>query len=143
MRREDDGWSAPRWRALLEARWRSRLAELTELSLAYHAAAADDPEDVRARRLLHRAVAARQRLADSEEALGRVAAGSFGRCEECAELIPAGLLAAAPESRYCGRCAAAQARTAGSVVTGTVVTGGAVAGGAVAGGAAVAGAASR
>jgi len=28
----------PQWRALLEARWQARLTELTELSLAYHAA---------------------------------------------------------------------------------------------------------
>ena len=106
MRREDDERSAPRWRAVLEARWRVRLQELTELSLAYHAAAADDPEDTRARRLLHRAVAARQRMADTEDALDRVGAGRFGRCEQCEALIPEVLLAAAPESRYCGRCAA-------------------------------------
>src|SRR5215475_4383238 len=30
----------PRWRALLEARWRARLQEVTELALAYHDAAA-------------------------------------------------------------------------------------------------------
>jgi DnaK suppressor protein len=105
MRREDEGRSAPRWRAILEARWRIRLQELTELSMAYHAAAADDPEDTRARRQLHRAVAARQRLADTEDALGRVAAGVFGRCEQCGTLISDVLLAAAPESRYCARCA--------------------------------------
>jgi DnaK suppressor protein len=106
MRREDDERSGPRWRAILEARWRIRLQELTELSLAYHAAAADDPEDTRARRLLHRAVAARQQMADTEDALDRVAAGAFGRCEQCEALIPEALLAAAPESRYCARCAA-------------------------------------
>ena len=106
MRREEDERSGPRWRAILEARWRIRLQELTELSLAYHAAAADDPEDARARRLLHRAVAARQRMADTEDALGRVAAGAFGRCEQCEALISEVLLAVAPESRYCGRCAA-------------------------------------
>jgi RNA polymerase-binding transcription factor DksA len=104
MRREDDGRSAPRWRAVLEARWRVRLQELTELSLAYHAAAADDPEDTRARRLLHRAVAARQRLADTEEALGRVAAGVFGRCEQCGAQITETVLVAAPETRYCAQC---------------------------------------
>jgi RNA polymerase-binding transcription factor DksA len=120
MRREDDGWSAPRWRAVLEARWRIRLQEVTELSMAYHAAAAEDPEDTRARRLLHRAVAARQRLADTEDALGRVAAGGFGRCEQCGELIPEVLLAAAPESRYCARCARAATdhRTTGAGVAG-------------------------
>ena len=30
----------PIWRALLEAQWRARLQEVTELSLAYHEAAA-------------------------------------------------------------------------------------------------------
>jgi RNA polymerase-binding transcription factor DksA len=114
MRREDER-SAPRWRAILEARWRMRLQEVTELSVAYHAAAAGDTEDRRARRLLRRAVAARQRLADTEEALDRVASGAFGRCEQCAALISGVLLAAAPESRYCARCAGA---AAGPLTTG-------------------------
>jgi DnaK suppressor protein len=125
MRREDER-SAPRWRAILEARWRIRLQEVTELSVAYHAAATDS-EDRRARRLLRRAVAARQRLADTEEALGRVAAGAFGRCEQCAAPISAVLLAAAPESRYCARCAGAAAGadsvSAGPVGAGQVGTG--------------------
>jgi DnaK suppressor protein len=107
MRLEDEGRSAPRWRALLEARWRTRLQEVTELSMAYHTAAAGGTEDRQARRLLRRAVAARQRLADIEEALDRVAAGSFGRCEQCGAPISELLLAAAPESRYCARCAGA------------------------------------
>jgi DnaK suppressor protein len=123
MRREDDGRSAPRWRAILEARWRIRLQELTELSMAYHTAAADDAEDRRARRLLHRAVAAHQRLADTEDALRRVAAGDFGQCEQCGTLIAEVLLAAAPESRYCARCAGAAtgagAATATATATGT------------------------
>jgi hypothetical protein len=61
MRREDDGPSGPRWRAILEARWRIRLQEVTELSVSYHAAAADPSggiEDRRARQLLCRAVTA-------------------------------------------------------------------------------------
>jgi RNA polymerase-binding transcription factor DksA len=125
MRQEDPGTSAPRWRALLEARWRIRLQEVTELSMAYHAAASGAIEDRQARRLLRRAVAARRRLADTEEALGRVAAGAFGRCEQCGAPIPEVLLAAAPESRYCARCAAAAARpvTAGPLTSGTGGTG--------------------
>ena len=108
MRREDDGRSSPRLRAILEARWRARLEEVTELSVAYHTAAADllaGVEDPRARLLLHRAIEARQRLADTEEALGKMATGDFGRCEECGAFIAEGLLAAAPESRYCAGCA--------------------------------------
>jgi DnaK suppressor protein len=105
------GADGPRWRALLEARWQQRLGEVTELSLAYHAAAAAGPDgsgdqagqqEVRA--VLSRAVAARRKLADIEEALGRLAAGEFGRCEHCGSAIPAGLLAVIPETRYCPRC---------------------------------------
>jgi RNA polymerase-binding transcription factor DksA len=108
MRREGDRQSTPRWRAILEARWRIRLQEVTELSLAYHAAAADilaGVEDPRARLLLHRAIEARQRLADTEDALDRVAAGDFGRCEQCRMFIAEVELAVAPESRYCAGCA--------------------------------------
>jgi RNA polymerase-binding transcription factor DksA len=101
----------PQWRALLEARWRARLEELTELSLAYHAAAeaiVDAWVDERAQReaqlLLRRAVAARRKLEDVEEALGRLTAGRYGRCEQCESAIPAGLLALIPEARYCPRC---------------------------------------
>ncbi|HUB42200.1 MAG TPA: TraR/DksA C4-type zinc finger protein [Streptosporangiaceae bacterium] len=105
---------APRWRSLLEARWHARLQEVTELSLAYHDAAAA-PElqaDVEAarpakrqlRRLLQQAVTARRALADTEEALGRLADGRYGRCEHCESTLPPGLLALEPESRYCRRC---------------------------------------
>jgi RNA polymerase-binding transcription factor DksA len=104
MRREDDGRFAPRWRAILEVRWRIRLQEVTELSMAYHGAASGGTGHTDARRLLRRAVAARQRLADTEDALGRVAGGDFGRCEQCGAQITETLLVAAPETRYCGRC---------------------------------------
>ena len=105
----------PRWRTRLESRWRARLLEVTELSLAYHDAAAapvgsagPDPAGAggrQLRRLLSRAVDARRDLADTEEALVRVAAGHFGRCEYCAQPIPAADLALIPEARYCPRCA--------------------------------------
>jgi RNA polymerase-binding transcription factor DksA len=108
MRREDAGDRGPRWRAILEERWRARVGEVTELSLEYHGAA-DTPrgiDDKRARRLLRRTTDARRRLADTEDALGRLAAGHFGVCEECGALIPVALLAVAPESRYCPDCVA-------------------------------------
>ena len=120
----------PHWRALLETRWQARLREVTELSLAYHVAAAATPggsghgdgtgnrdstsggdgtggdgdaqPEIRA--LLRQTVAARRKLADVEEALGRLAAGRFGSCEQCGSPIPAGLLTAVPETRYCPRC---------------------------------------
>lgn len=104
-----DGECGPRWRAILEDRWRDQVQEITELSLAYHSTVAsvqDGSDDKRARRLLRRTVAARRRLADTEDALTRLAAGGFGRCEQCAAPIPVALLAAAPETRYCPGCAA-------------------------------------
>ncbi|HEY1323771.1 MAG TPA: TraR/DksA C4-type zinc finger protein [Streptosporangiaceae bacterium] len=105
------GTPGPRWRALLEARWQVYVQEVTELSLAYHVAAASVPggtgdgagqPEIAA--LLRRAVRARRKLADVEDALGRLAAGRFGSCEQCGSPVPAGLLRAAPETRYCARC---------------------------------------
>jgi len=103
------GTRGPHWRAVLEARWQARVREVTELSLAYHVAAAPDgagggDDRPRAQALLRRAVAARRKLADVEEALGRLAAGRFGSCEQCGAPIPAGLLAGEPETRYCPGC---------------------------------------
>jgi RNA polymerase-binding transcription factor len=109
------GMHGPHWRALLEARWQARVREVTELSLAFHVAAATDGADGDAQpqtqALLGRAVAARRKLADVEEALGRLAAGRFGPCEQCGSPIPAGLLAAEPETRYCVRCDPQTARS--------------------------------
>ena len=102
--------SLPHWRALLEARWQVRLQELIELSLAYHDAAAADGDHgdrAAARRLretLRATVAARRGLADTEDALARLAAGRFGRCEQCGSAVPASLLALTPETRYCPAC---------------------------------------
>lgn len=81
--------SGPYWRALLEARWRVRLRELIELEM---------------QALLDRAVEARWKLADVEEALSRLTNGGFGHCEQCGSAIPAPLLAVIPETRYCPRC---------------------------------------
>jgi RNA polymerase-binding transcription factor DksA len=106
------GRKHPHWRALLESHWRVRLQEVTELSLAYHQAAAAAPDrlggEPRARRLLGRVVAARRKLADIEEALGRLAAGRYGHCEQCGLPIGSTLLVAVPEARYCSPCAAAE-----------------------------------
>jgi RNA polymerase-binding transcription factor DksA len=111
------GTRGPRWRALLEARWQARVREITELSLAYHVAAAAAPSGTgdgdghpEIQALLRRTVAARRKLADVEEALGRLAAGSFGSCEQCGSAIPASLLATTPETRYCPRCDAGPVR---------------------------------
>ena len=105
------GFRGPHWRALLEARWQVRVREVTELSLAYHVAAAaapggtgDGTDQPEIQAALRRTVAARRKLADVEEALGRLAAGNFGSCEQCGSQIPAGLLTSTPETRYCPRC---------------------------------------
>jgi RNA polymerase-binding transcription factor DksA len=98
-------------------RWRARLQEVTELALAYHEAAAaaaashgtgggdTGPQMRRLLRLLRRTVISRRALADTEEALARLSAGRYGRCESCAGAIPAQRLAATPETRYCAPCA--------------------------------------
>ena len=115
----------PRWRALLEMRWRARLQEVTELALAYHEAAAAATGHSaggggegglqvqrlrRLRRLQRRTVTSRRALADTEEALARLSAGRYGRCESCAGAIPARRLAATPETHYCARCARGRGR---------------------------------
>ena len=94
------------------------MREVTELSLAYHVAAAAVCDDIgdgagqpEVASLLRRVAAARRKLADVEEALGRLAAGTFGSCEQCGSAIPAGLLTAAPETRYCPRCDAPSPET--------------------------------
>ena len=105
------GIPGPRWRGRLEARWQAYVQEVTELSLAYHVAAAAVADDIgdgagqpEIASLLRRVSVARRKLADVEEALGRLAAGTFGSCEQCGSPIPAALLTAVPETRYCPRC---------------------------------------
>jgi RNA polymerase-binding transcription factor DksA len=50
--------------------------------------------------------AARQRLADLDAALERVAAGTYGTCEGCGRPIPAERLQVRPSARTCVACAA-------------------------------------
>ena len=105
--------SLPHWRGLLEARWQARLRQITELSLAYHDAAETDAHQsgdhaaaAELRDIMRRTVATRRAFADIEEALARLSAGRFGRCEQCEDVIPATSLALTPEARYCQTCAA-------------------------------------
>jgi len=102
-----DETAGARWRALLEARWRDRLEELTDLSVAFHdaAPAPGTPAHEAQRMLSRRAVVARYALAETDKALHRLATGEFGRCEDCASDIPQARLLAEPEARYCERCA--------------------------------------
>ena len=126
MTAEDSaGTPGPRWRARLEARWQTHVQEVTELSLAYHVAAAAVPDGTgdgagqpEIAALLRRAVRARRKLADVEDALARLTAGRFGSCEQCGSPVPAGLLAAVPETRYCARCDAPSGASEASGVPG-------------------------
>lgn len=116
-------------RAELEARWRETLERVTSLSVAYHDAAAGrlpgappaptpqqgagPPSTQGGRhvsRLARRVVAERQTLAEIEAALDRIAAGQYGRCEQCHGPISAPLLAAQPEARFCSACSRRPAR---------------------------------
>ena len=117
------GLAPPVLRSLLEARWAERLGTLTELSLAYHDAAHDaaarsasrhspgDPGELK--RLMRETTAARRALCDTEEALARLSAGGYGRCEQCAVSIPAATLLLKPEARYCPECVEEAVASAG------------------------------
>jgi RNA polymerase-binding transcription factor DksA len=48
---------------------------------------------------------ARQRLVQIDEALGRLADGSYGRCTTCGQPVGAARLAARPVTTTCIRCA--------------------------------------
>jgi RNA polymerase-binding transcription factor DksA len=100
---------AARWRALLERRWEERLHEVTQLSLEFHEAGTAVQQrrtpGISLQQLRRRAVIARRRLADLDDALDRLATGRYGQCESCGGTIPPEHLALAPEDRYCGQCA--------------------------------------
>ena len=100
----------PCWRAVLEARWKYRVTQVTELSLAFHTAAervgrtAGHGAAPELERLQRQTVAARRALADIDDALARLSAGRYGYCEQCGADIPVARLATTPEARYCPRC---------------------------------------
>ncbi len=48
----------------------------------------------------------RAELVEIDDALKRVEAGTFGRCERCAAAIGGQRLTAIPQTRYCVRCEA-------------------------------------
>jgi DnaK suppressor protein len=111
------GRTSHSWRTLLESRWGERLIAVITLSIAYHDAAdrpgrgsAGQPgHSPEVGQLMRKVVGARRALSDTEEALGRLSEGRFGRCEQCAAMIPPGQLAREPETRYCPQCASPRA----------------------------------
>lgn len=100
----------PCWRAALETRWKYWVAQVTELSLAFHTAAertgdtAGHGATAELRRLQRQTAAARRALADIDDALARLSAGRYGYCEQCGADIPVARVATTPEARYCPRC---------------------------------------
>ncbi|MGL5815999.1 MAG: TraR/DksA family transcriptional regulator [Phycicoccus sp.] len=56
---------------------------------------------------------AQRRLVELDAAAARLADGTWGRCETCAEPIPAARLDARPTARTCVRCAARASRRGG------------------------------
>lgn len=48
---------------------------------------------------------AQEQLAELDHALELLERGEYGRCQGCAELIPAARLEARPAARFCVRCA--------------------------------------
>lgn len=51
---------------------------------------------------------ARHHLAEVDDAIGRLWAGTYGSCEQCGRAIPSGRLEARPVARFCVECAAAR-----------------------------------
>jgi len=95
----------PAYRGLLEDEWRNQVAEITRLALgALDGPDGDGPwtEDLHVAAEL--IAAARQRLEETEAALHRIDAGSYGRCVNCGHGITAQRLEVLPAARYCVRC---------------------------------------
>jgi RNA polymerase-binding transcription factor DksA len=103
--------AAPAYRAQLEHQWRAQVAEITRLSLDALDRAdsyGSRPEDLHVAAQL--IAAARQQLADTEDALRRLDAGRYGRCVNCTRTIPAERLEVLPAARYCVPCQQAHQR---------------------------------
>ncbi|MEU4693848.1 TraR/DksA C4-type zinc finger protein [Actinoplanes sp. NPDC023714] len=101
-----------RLRAGTEAEAATLAASLEALFSASRDSNADDEHDPEGAtigferaQLISLLAAARERIAEVDEALGRVEAGTYGVCERCAEPIAAERLAARPFARFCIGCA--------------------------------------
>jgi DnaK suppressor protein len=87
--------------------------ELRELFEAARSSNADDEHDPEGSTIAYERAqltavlaAARQRVADLDDALRRLDAGTYGVCESCGAAIPAERLAVRPSARTCVGCAA-------------------------------------
>jgi hypothetical protein len=89
------------FRAMLEERLRThtnRLIDLTRCGRLPHRGGYDVAT------LNALIAAARQDVADTAQALQRMAQGTYGVCERCRNDIPVGRLRAAPQARFCVPC---------------------------------------
>ncbi len=99
------------YRALLEEEKRDLEAKLAELGPGSHSLTYDpnfaDSSQVTAERGEVEALAAklRETLEEVQEALGKLAGGSYGTCESCGQPIAPVRLEAMPATRYCINCA--------------------------------------
>ncbi len=111
-----DGEAVARLLAVEQAHAAERIAALTEdldrMIESSAGANADDEHDPEGATIaFERAQLAallgssRRRLADLDRATARLAAGTYGRCESCAEPISPDRLAARPTATTCVRCA--------------------------------------
>jgi RNA polymerase-binding transcription factor DksA len=90
------------FRAALEQQRLFRLDQLDELTEAAAHAPATDPAQRQVNEILR--TSARAALTEVEDALTRLRAGTYGRCERCAEPISLERLEILPMSRYCTPC---------------------------------------
>jgi DnaK suppressor protein len=103
----------PEYRMLLEEQWRRQVADIVALSYealtpASERDAALHIEDLHVNARL--IAAARQQLEETEAALARVDAGTYGRCGNCETPIGAERLEVLPAARYCVACQAGRSR---------------------------------
>ena len=95
-----------RWRPALESRWQRKIDEIVVLSRA-GCGLSGDPDDTvgyQAGRLGARIARNYDELAAIEEALGRLADGSYGVCSGCDQPMGDEWLAEGPATRYCPDC---------------------------------------
>jgi DnaK suppressor protein len=102
------GTDPRQWRSVLEDRWRRKLDQAIALCKARCDALAGDDEPVAATPSPHQLGLqidhAYQELADIEDAIARVDAGTYGRCAACDRPMPAEWLTEDPQVRCCPEC---------------------------------------
>jgi DnaK suppressor protein len=88
-------------RGMLEEEFAAQTTRLTELTVC---ARLPGRAGVDRQALNAQAAFARQRIADTAQALRRMSEGTYGICANCHKPIPLGRLRAVPYATYCTRC---------------------------------------